>query len=347
MKSILDTKIQFFPGKIWKSSPIGKVSLSKMIEAIKNPKENIKETFNKIAKAEKEEDWETKGKLKQNNLYYFTPCANFDGKSRGYKNIESFNGLMVLDFDHIKVNAEKLRDNIFDNMGSVVTAFVSPSKNGVKCILRIPVVKTVDEFKSYFYGVAYEFQDFKGFDVSCKNPALPLFISWDKNIRYRENPLEYKQRGGMYNEFEEYNGEVEEIDNITNDDKKEVLRRLYNIIKKADKEQVGHPNVVSTSILAGGFIPFGYITYEEVKNYIFKWIDESDYLSNKSSTYKKTAKQMITKGTKAPVSLEKHKDKAEKYDLPDLKKENKKGYYLLCNYCKNQITKNERKSIKI
>lgn len=328
--SILDTKIQFFPGKIWLPKPIGEVTLRQFIESHKNPKPGIKEVFNKIAKAEQKEDWETKGKLKQNNLFYFTPCVNLDGEGRSYSNIESFNNIAVLDFDHIKVDAEKLRDNIFENMPSVICAYVSPSKNGVKCLVKIGSVNTIDDFKSYFFGLAHRFEKFEGFDATGQNSCLPLFLSWDENIRWRENPETWTTRGGKYDEFEEFVGDIEEIEDVKDGDKKKVIRRAYNIIKKADEEQTGHPNVVSCSLIFSGFIGTGYVTYDEVKNYIFKWIDESPYLSTKASTYKKTTLTMMEKGLRAPLYLDKHKSQLKNPEVIRLEQPKRdRKYYLL------------------
>lgn len=338
--SILDTKIQFFPGKIWLPKPIGEVTLKQFIESHKNPKPEIREVFNKIAKAEQEEDWETKGKLKQSNLFYFTPCVNLDGEGRSYSNIKNFNNLAVLDFDHIKVDAEKLRDNIFDNMPSVICAYVSPSKNGVKCLVKIGEVNTVDEFKSYFFGLAHKFEKFKGFDATGQNSCLPLFLSWDENIRWREDPETWTQRGGKYNEFEEFVGDIEEIENVTDEDKKQVLERLYSNIKKADEENIGHPNVLKASLLAGGFCSSGYITYDEVENYLFKWIDESNYLSTKADTYKKTVTTMVNKGLQSPLYLNKHKSQLKNPEVirPEQPKRDRK-YYLLAPLTKFNLVR--------
>ena len=333
MQSILDTKIQYFEGKIWKTSPLGKVTLKQFIQSHKDPKEKIKKVFNKIAEAERNKDWETKGKLKQENLYYFTPCVNLDGSGRSYENIESFNGLLVLDFDHLEINADEFRDRLFNAYKWIACAYKSPSGNGVKTIVNIPQVNTVEQFKEYFYAIAYKMEKVKSFDVSCANPVLPLFFSWDENIKWREKPEIFTQRGGKHNEFRAYTGDFEEIDDVTDADKKEVLTKAYNVIKRADEDNTGHPNVKSSAILIGGYVSSGYLTYDEAENYIFKWIEESPYLSAKENTYKKTAKAMITKGTSAPLYLNRHQDKKplEIKEREEKEVKNKRKYFLYCN----------------
>jgi len=338
MENILDTKIDYYPGKIWKCTPLGKVTLRQFVSSVKNPKPKIKTVFNKIAEAEQKEDWETKGKLKQENLFYFTFCVNLDGKGRSYSNIKGFTGLMILDFDHLTTNAESFRDKLFESLKSVVICYVSASKKGVKAIIKIPIVNSTDEFKEYFYGIASKLEHMKSFDPAPQNCVLPNFLSWDEGIRWRENPETWTTRGGKYDEFEEFEGEIEEIDNVTSEDKKEVLKRVYNIIKKADEENIGHPNCLSASLLIGGYTSSGYITYDEAKNYMFKWIDESNYLSQKANTYKKTTLTMMNKGMKAPLYLNKHKPKQEQTETKETKKRDKK-YYLLCPKQKFEIKK--------
>lgn len=330
MSSILDTiEIDFYPGRIWITSPLGKITLRQFIESHRNPKPEIKEVFKKIAEAEVKEDWETKGKLKQNNLFYFTPCVNLDGKGRSYDNIESFNGLLVTDFDHITMDAGEFRDRLFEKYESIICAYKSPSSKGVKAIFQIPRVTSVDEFKSYFYGISYVMEGVKSFDESSQNSCLPLFLSWDENIRFRENPKTWTLQGGKHNEFEEYVGDIEEIEDVTSEDKKEIIRMAYNIIKKADEEKCGHPNILKSTLIFSAFIPSNYISYDEVKGFLFKWIDDSDYLSQKATTYKKTVIDMMERGMRAPLYLDKHKPQLKNEELKKETVKKDRKYYLI------------------
>ena len=329
---ILDKKIQYFPGKIYKCTPLGELTLRQFIEAHKNPKPEIKSVFNQIAEAEKKEDWETKGRLKQNNLYYFTPAVWMDGKGRSYEHIESFQNIMVFDFDHIGMDANEFRDRLFEKYKSIICAYKSPSGNGVKALVRIPKVNSVEEYKEYAYGACYVMEGVKSFDTCLVNSVLPLFLSWDEGIRWREDPEEWTLRGGKYNEFEEFNGDIEEVEDVSDDDKKEVLRRAKNIVDKADEENVGHLNVRSAALLAGGYCATNYIDIEEMEQYLFNWIDESPYLSTKANTYKKTAQTMIKSGTKAPLYLKKHNHLTPEQNKKELKKHKRsRKYFLLCN----------------
>lgn len=180
----MDINFQYYPARVESKRPLGTVTLEDLIEAIKSPNEKIKGVFAQIAAAELAGDMELKASLKQNNLYYFTPCVFSNGESRKYVDIDHFTGLAVLDFDHID-NAPALKVWIFDKYKCVVVAFLSASKRGVKFIVKIETAEDVDGFKALFYGLGYEFDKYSGFDGSAQNCVLPLFLSYDPELLSR------------------------------------------------------------------------------------------------------------------------------------------------------------------
>lgn len=303
MSFLDETAFQYFPGKIWITEPLGRIALRHFIESHKNPRPEIKAVFNKIALAEIEGDKELKGRLKQNNLFYFNPCVLLDGKGRSYENVTGFTGLMVLDFDHIE-NAEEFRDSIFHRLKSVVAAYVSPSQKGVKLIIRMPVVKTVDEFKEYFYGISVFMERFPGFDGTTQNPVLPLFLSWDEGILYREDAKEWDMKGTKLTEFpSEVDEDFEPLENASELDTRAAYRKLKNILAKSEAEQNGHGNVRAAGLLAGGYAAMGYFTIPEAEEFICNTIEEIPYLQSNLSGYCKTAKQMIQRGASRPLKV--------------------------------------------
>jgi len=303
---MLNITFQYFPGKIYETKPLGIISLKQFIDSIKNPKESIKDIFRQIAECEKNEDWKQKAYLKQNKLFYFTPSVMFNGRGRSYSDIVDYNPLMVIEFDHVKGDVIAFRDKIFNNIKSVVCGFVSPSGAGAKFLLKIPKVKSVEEYKEYYYGICHLFENTKTFDSANSNIALPLFLSWDETIRYRENPETWTTRGYKY-EVPEFNGDIEEIEDLTDDDKKSVLTICYKNIVRVEEEQVGHPNVKKCGLMLGNFVAAGYLDKEEAQSYIIDWINGSPYLSAKAETYIKTAMGSINLGLKTPLYLKKHK----------------------------------------
>jgi hypothetical protein len=303
MSILDDIKFQYFPGRIQITKPLGNISLRMFIKSHKNPKPNMVEIFNKIAECEANGDKETKAYLKQQNLFYFNPCVILDGKNRGYANILGFTGLMVVDIDHID-DAEELRDGLFERLKSVVVAYVSPSKRGLKLLVKIPVVKTVEEYKAYFYGLAHALDKIEGFDGTSQNPVLPLFLSMDADLKFREDPETWTTRGMKINEFP-IHGVDEDFEPIeaSDEDRKSTFRVIASIIRKADEQGVGHTNVRSASLLAGGYCAAGYFSQEEGLNFLQEKIQESDYLSKNLSGYIKTANQMFHTGMSSPIIL--------------------------------------------
>ncbi len=187
-------KLHYYPARVESKKPIGSVTLKYLLKALKDPNDRIKRIFKLIAKAEIYDNMKRKATLKQNNLYYFTPCVNLDGNGRGYKNIVSFTGLAVLDFDHIE-DAEEFKIYFFNKYKWTIGAFLSPSKKGVKFLVKIPLVNSVDEFKSYYYGLGLVLDKYKGWDGTGQNCVLPLFISWDPNTLHREDAEIFNIKG--------------------------------------------------------------------------------------------------------------------------------------------------------
>ena len=71
----------------------------------------------------------------------------------------------------------------------------------------------------------------------------------------------------------------------------------------------GHLIVRSASLLAGGFCSAGYMNIDEMREYLFDLIDDTDYLQKSPKTYKTTCVQMLNKGYQSPVYLQKEDEK--------------------------------------
>ena len=188
---------QYYPAYVNSTRPQGVISLTDFVESIKNPSEKIKRVFRLVAIAENYGNLKRKATIKQNNLFYFTPAVLVDGR-RKYDRIYQFNGIAVLDFDHIE-NAPDFKDYIFKNNSFIICAFLSPSKKGVKFLVKIPVVNTTDEFKEYFYGLGQLFEQYRGWDGTPQNCVLPLFLSYDQEILYREDATTWDKKGKTLN----------------------------------------------------------------------------------------------------------------------------------------------------
>lgn len=301
MDFLSETLFDYYEADIKKCNPLGRLSLRQFIESTKSPRKKILDTFDKIRDASARGNKKLKDELKK-ELFFFTPCVLMGGW-RSYDSIEGFNGILMLDIDNI-TNAPELRDYLFDTFPEVVCSFCSVSGLGVKAFIRIPLCKSVEEFKSYAYGFFTTAQYFVGFDIATQSPVLSCFISHDKDIKYRENPKVWSKKGGKVNDPDkvEIDPNFEATDELSEDGIRMMAKHLKNIIGRAEIEQSGHKFTVSAGSLMGGWCAFySNLDPDKMLDYLDGLIDESSYLSSKSSTYKKTVRDMFKKGSMKPL----------------------------------------------
>lgn len=298
----MKTTFQYYKANIKESTPLGIISLDRFIKAIKDPLENIKEVFDKIHQAELDEDWTLKSDLKT-QLYSFTPAVYVIGR-RQYSDIHNFTGLMPLDFDHLENReyAEQFRDYLFNEYPFIVSSWLSASGLGVRALVRIPLVENVVEYKQFFEGLKqWGFGDYVGFDIAPKNAVLPLFLSYDKDIKFRS-----------FNDAAEWNiifiePEPEKVavrDGYVAE--QGIERRIGAIIDSAINKIVtdGHPQIRSIAVIAGGYVGSGVVSYEWARDYLYNAVDSNAYLRAKSRVYKKTVLDMLEYGRKFPKYLD-------------------------------------------
>lgn len=305
--SYSNIKFPYYPSRVSTVTPIGYVSLDYFLESHKNPKSSVVEVFKQIEDASKRGDDKTKETLKQTKLFYFTPSVNVT--RRDYSNIQSFNPILVAEYDKVGEGAaNKLKKAIFNRFKSCICAYLSPSKQGVKFLFKIPIVKSVEEYKEYFYGLAYYLKQVSGFDMSNQNPVLPLFLSYDFDmlIRDEEEIEDWDTRGFRLDSFKlaENLEDYQPREDVTEEERSRVEYIVRYLIKKCDEEQVGHPNVRSAGLVAGGYVGAGYFSEDEIYEILEDEILASEYLSKGVSGYLKTVRDMIVKGTLAPIELE-------------------------------------------
>ncbi|MDR1019052.1 MAG: hypothetical protein LBM02_10180 [Lachnospiraceae bacterium] len=299
---MLDTQFQYYPAKVYVTKPLGIITLRRMLESIRNPKENIKEVLRKIQQATKDGNNELKSKLKSENLFYFTPSVMSDGLGRRYENVMDYNGLMVVEFDKIAF-AEELKVALFKEIKSIIAAFISPSGMGCKFIVKIPKPKDKDEYKEYFCGLAYHLDKIEGFDIANYNPLLPLFLSWDPNILIRTDAKTWTGKGEKINAFD-LNKPISK--ELVNQDKSEFEKKyVLKIINKMFDSiyDNAHPQVISKSLIVGGYIASGYITEFDAISLINSKIECNSYMAKDVRGYKRTALEFLKKGQSSPVIL--------------------------------------------
>jgi len=299
----MEAKFQYYDGNIKHPIPRGFITLEQFIDRHENPSSHIIKVLAKIEDARKVGDDKLKADLKQNNLYYFTPAIIIkDGCNRRYDNIESFTGLMQIDIDKIN-NAEELRGYLFNYFDCVVCCYLSPSRNGVKALVRIPIVETVDEFKEYFIGFKNSVEEagIDGFDNSPQNPALPLFISADSFLLYRNNPTIWEKKGVKKVEFHKQYPLPPSPTLYTKANEKNKRRALATIRKVISGiTDNGHPQLRGACLILGTRIGAGYLDFDTAWNEVEYNVRNSSYLAKGVKGYLTTAQWAIDEGYKTP-----------------------------------------------
>lgn len=291
MKNII---FNYYEADIKKSIPLGSVNLEYVLNAIKNPKKDIKHIFEQIQLAESIGDMATKQLLKT-KLYSFTPCVFVEG-NRKYDNIKHFTGLLILDFDHMTnpEYAQEFKEYIFNQYNFIISTWLSASRHGVRAIVKIPICSTVQEFKHYFGAIENKLSCYNGFDKAPKNCILPMFISYDPTILIRFDASTFTEK---FIPIEKPPVIQYVVTDKTNIIEKIILKKIDIIVNN------GHPQLRAAAYLLGGYVGAGYIEHQTAQQIIINMINSNAYLSQKASVYIQTAKTMITKGINEPTYL--------------------------------------------
>jgi hypothetical protein len=304
MSNFIDTvSFQFFPARIWEATPLGTLTLRQFLDVHKNPKESTVEVIKLIKEAAENNDLKRKDYLKQNNLYSFVPSVILDGEGRGLVNIIDYNPIMVVEFDKID-HAKELKERLFNNLKSVVGAWISPSGRGLKLMIRIPKPTSVEVYKQYYCGLAYYMSQYEGFDGVNFNIVLPLFLSYDKEILVREDAEEWTQRGGKIDAFDA-NAPIDfEIpEDIDEELEKEVVNSIDFLVDRIVDN--AHPQLLGIAFLVGGWSAGNYIGEELAYDTLIIAVERNNYMNKNLRGYKATAKQMFLKGLNHPAEYKK------------------------------------------
>lgn len=299
--SYLDTKFQYYPSDIRVVKPLRDITLYDYLYKIKNPTEQTVNLFKQIEEASSVGDLKLKAELKS-KTYYFTPCIYSDGQGRSYSNIKSWTGLMIIDVDGLTPEyAIEFKEYLFNTYKFFISVFLSASKRGVKGIVKIPICSSTDEFKSYFYGLMDKFQEYKGIDFSSKNCALANYLTYDRDLLYRLDATEWNGKGIQIDEFKIYEGNIEPIEEVTEEqtDKVKAIfsRGIDNIVDNA------YPQMRNYSLMLGGYCSMGYITIEKAEDLIRDCISDNDYMSKNTKHYIKNGIYFLHRGLSAPLEL--------------------------------------------
>jgi hypothetical protein len=278
-------KCDFYLSKTNNSSNGRAKDVSHWLDRIKNGavKEQITLVRSKLDKKEKDIE---KGKLS---------AVTFGGQftQRSKTGLKEHSGLLILDFDKLDTFDEvvELKTKL-SNSNYVFACWVSPSGNGLKCLVKIPKVKDNDLYANYYDAVYDHFiwvNETYGkeiIDKSGKDISRLCFESYDPDIYVNLNSSVWVESN--VTEVIEHN-DIHQVTIYPLQDQNAIANRLIEWFKKKfDRSQRN----VSLFKLASAFNDFGvdeYLATSYLRQYEQKDFHQSEIIALIKSAYKKTA----------------------------------------------------------
>lgn len=130
-----------------------------------------------IALIRVESDKTIRNELKS-RLPYVTFCGVFS--SRSIKGLKIPSGLACLDFDDVK-DLHKMRFNV-ENDKYTFSCFIGPSGNGLKVLVKIPMVDNNDDYQDYYVKLLEHYGKYHDLDSSTKDISRACYLSYDENL---------------------------------------------------------------------------------------------------------------------------------------------------------------------
>lgn len=111
-------------------------------------------------------------------------CFSGEFSRRAAKNVIRHSGFVCLDFDDLPTFADAvcLRDSLQDNE-YIYSAFVSPSGDGVKAIVKVPI--EIENHKKYYEALCETFDSF--LDTKTKDISRVCYESYDPDLFINKN----------------------------------------------------------------------------------------------------------------------------------------------------------------
>lgn len=148
------------------------VSVYDVLESIKTGKYKPQVSAIRV-----ETDKNKRNQLKS-KLEYVTFCGTFT--TRANSNIKQHSGLACLDFDEVP-DLTDLRIDV-NNDSYTFASFVSPSGNGLKVLVRIPLVDNNDDYQDYYIKLTEYYSQYAKLDEGTKDIARATYLSYDDHL---------------------------------------------------------------------------------------------------------------------------------------------------------------------
>src|SRR5690606_9187382 len=148
------------------------VSVYYVLESIKTGKNKPQVSAIRV-----ETDKTKRNKLKS-KLEYVTFYVTLT--TRANSNINQHSGLDCLDLDDVP-DLTYLRIDV-NNDSYTFASFVSPSGNGLKVLVRIPLVDNNDDYQDYYIKLTEYYSQYAKLDEGTKDIARATYLSYDDHL---------------------------------------------------------------------------------------------------------------------------------------------------------------------
>ena len=204
---------------------------------------------------------------------------------------------MQLDFDKVGGEDElhELKLRLY-NKPYILAVFYSPSGKGIKAIARIKQVCNAEQFKNVHRAIKQDLNE-PSFDIATSNPILPMFISWDEELYWRE----LKDTAIFDKEIEPtYTIPTTNVHNTPTNKNKNWEEKTIRIFttKINGIQDNGHPQLRDACLILGSRVAAGYIGYNTAIALAEQLVLNNQYLQKDVKNYLRTAEWGIKTGYK-------------------------------------------------
>ena len=199
-------------------------------------------------------------------------CFSGEFSKRSDDALFEHSGFIVLDFDHVDVDATKTALATDDYVHS---CWVSPSGDGIKALVQITnPERHRDHFRALITYFAKQYM--LEVDESGINESRACFESHDPEIIIKED---WKKFGAFTSEFAEAQTPTNEAYNYTDYMKLNLAARMIRNAEDGEK----HISLIKAATLCGGFVAAGRMEEDEVFRVLFREISKRDIESEESA----------------------------------------------------------------
>lgn len=223
-------------------------------------------------------------KVKRDELKKELTAVTFGGEfiKRSKKDLKESSGFMILDFDKLE-DCHEFKENLKINE-YIYSAWISPSGDGVKALVKIPKVLDNEQYASYYVAFVEALNE-PSIDKSGKDISRLCFESYDPELWINEHSLLWTEFEPL--ELEQHTYHHEDV-TVPLTDEDEVVNRL---LKWFEKEYKPTERNNSINKLAFSFNLFGVDKSKALSiclRYEQKDFKASEIKSTVNSAYSKT-----------------------------------------------------------